>query len=137
MTEHCIRLRGGWECSPLDPPASQAFRLTLPTHWDSARPQRLRLTRYFNRPPLHPKTQVWLRLEEVSGLHHLVINGQAEECVSPDESRYEILLPSLRARNLLDLEIETPRSIPSAQAPTSGWGAIALVIRTVDRADPP
>ena len=130
MTEHCIRLRGGWECCPVDSSVSDTYRLTLPTRWGSDRPRRLRLTRRFNRPPLDADCWIGLRLEQVAGIQALLLNGQPLACASPDESRYEIPLSSLPDRNLLVLEIEPPQSTDSGGAVSPEWGAIALVIRT-------
>jgi hypothetical protein len=132
VTEHRIRFRGGWECCPVATPESDELRLTLPIRWSRQHPSRLQLTRRFGRPPLDPDSQVlFLQLDQVPGIQSLLLNGRPIARVSPEESRYEIRLDDLPNRNVLLLEIETPRPGDQAAAQAE-WGRIALVIRPLD-----
>ena len=140
MSEHRIRLRGGWEARAIDPMLGAVDRLTLPIRWDVDRPRRLRLTRRFQRPPLEDPShlgsrqagppELWLLLEHVPGLLALELNGESPVCVWPEQTRYEIPLGRLPQRNQLVLEIETPRSNDRAGSAAPEWGSIALVIRS-------
>ena len=139
MSEHRIRLRGGWEARAIDAMPWAVNRLTLPIRWDVDLPRRLRLTRRFQRPPLEDPSlpgsrqagqpDLRLLLEQVPGLIALELNGESPVCVWPEQTRYEIPLSRLPQRNQLVLEVETPRrdDRPGGEAPE--WGCIALVIR--------
>jgi hypothetical protein len=135
VTEHRIRLRGGWECISLDSPTSEAHRLTLPTRWKSDRPRRLRLIRWFNPPSVAAGTQVVLQLSQVPGIRLLQLNGQPTPIRSSAGSEFEIALDGSGDRHQLILEIETPASDDSV-IDASEWGVIALVIRTPRLRDP-
>jgi hypothetical protein len=130
VLEHRIRLRGGWERRAIDAPEPVTQRLTLPTRWDPDRPGRWLLTRRFRRPPLDPDCQLVLLLEQVPGIHSLLLNGQAPTRVSPAESRFEVPLGSLPDRNVLVLEIDTTAATDPAGVAVPEWGSIALVLRT-------
>jgi hypothetical protein len=135
VTEHRIRLRGGWECIPIDGPASEAFRLTLPTRWEAEGPRRLRLIRRFSQPRTEAGTEVVLQMEQVPGIRRLQIDGQSTPPGSPERSEFELALDGSAARHLLILEIETPiPDDPVTAAPE--WGVIALVIRRTCLQDP-
>ena len=128
MTEHRIRLRGGWECIPIDSTASAAYRLALPTRWKPEGPSRLRLIRRFNQPRTEAGTEVVLRMEQVPGIRLLQLNGQPTPLGSPDRSEFEIALDSSAARHQLILEIEPPTPDDSVTGAPE-WGVVALVIR--------
>jgi hypothetical protein len=130
VTEHRIRLRGGWECIPLDSSAPESYRLTLPTRWKSDGPRRLRLIRRFNQPPLEAGARVVLQMERVPGIRRLQINGQSTPHGSPDRSEYEIALDASAARHQIIMEIETPTP-DEPRTGDSEWGVIALVIRSI------
>jgi hypothetical protein len=133
ITEYHIRLRGGWECSDADSCESPVRRITLPISWTDDHKRRLRLARRFNRPPVDPQHQVLLlRLEEAPGIRSLTLNGQSAARVSPLESSHLIPLGGLPDRNLLVLEIELPGSREEGESEARAWGAISLVIRTVE-----
>lgn len=135
MTEHRIRLRGGWECIPLDSSASEAYRLTLPTHWKSDGPRRLRLIRRFSQPFLEAGARAVLQMEQVPGICRLQLDGQSTPHGSPDRAEYEIALDGSAARHQLIMEIEPP----TPDDPVTGaqeWGVVAVVIRTTRPRDP-
>jgi hypothetical protein len=130
MSEHRIRLRGGWEARALDGLPPVVERLTLPVRWEFDRPRRLRLSRRFQRPPLAEPSQLVLLLEQVPGIVWLELNGETPVGVSPEQTRYEVPLDRLAERNQLVLEVETPRWSDRASGDAPEWGWIALVIRT-------
>ena len=139
MSEHRIRLRGGWEARAIDAMPWAVNRLTLPIRWGVDPPRRLRLTRRFQRPPLPVLTlrgsqtagqpELVLVLEDVPGIVSLELNGESPVCVSPEQTRYEIPLGRLPQRNQLVLEVETPRRDDRPGGESLEWGCIALVIR--------
>ena len=130
MSEHRIRLRGGWEAHAIDGIPGVVERLTLPIRWEFDRPRRLRLTRRFQRPPLAVPSQLVLLLEHVPGIVALELNGESPVGVSPEQTRYEVPLDRLLERNQLVLEIATPCATDRAGGDAPEWGSIALVIRT-------
>jgi hypothetical protein len=145
MTEHRIRLRGGWEVRALDERPGEVKRLTLPIRWDFERPRRLRLTRRFQRPPLqalsplgsrpagHP--ELVLVLEDVPGIVSLELNGESTVYVSPEQTCYQVPLGRLPQRNQLELEIETPCANDRTGGDVREWGSIALVVRAAGTGD--
>jgi hypothetical protein len=133
-TEHRIRLRGGWECDSIDPPALGSCRLALPTRWPAQARRRLRLTRRFNQPRLEARSRLILRLEQVPGIQSLELNGQLAIAVSPGRSEYEILLDESAGRHRLVLEIETPDPSDASSLATD-WGNVSLVIRPEEPKD--
>ena len=130
MSEHCIRLRGGWECRPLDVALAAASRIGLPVDWRHNQPRRFQLIRRFGRPPVDAGSQVVLRLENAPGIQCLSLNGQSVPPPSPSHSRYEIPLDLAPDRNVLILEVETPTSTDSEPDSSPLWGDVAIVIRT-------
>jgi len=133
VTEHRIRLRGGWGCCAAGLPQADEQRVTLPIRWRPDGPGRLRLTRRFGRPPFEPEREVLvLRLDQVAGIYSILLNGQPVARVSPDRSQYEIQLEHGRDRNLLELELEPPLAGVDAAGPRAEWGLIALVIRPIE-----
>jgi hypothetical protein len=130
MSEHRIRLRGGWECREVGPTASKVERIELPLHLSADVAGRLRLTRRFGRPPLEPGRQrLILEMDQVAGTRSITLNGEPIAAVSPETAQYAIELTKLAERNVLVLEIDTPS--PGASPAGSGehWGVIALVIQ--------
>jgi hypothetical protein len=122
MTEHLIRLRGGWEWhAPGDDPER---RVTLPMIWPTGLAARVHLRRSFQRPPLDPAREALaLRLESITGL--VVVRLNSRELVRPGPGVSVLCLPlddPLPPRNVLDLEIDPP------EAGAEPWGTIALVI---------
>ncbi|MGP0070003.1 MAG: hypothetical protein ACLQGP_41175 [Isosphaeraceae bacterium] len=129
MTEHRIRLRGGWECIPLELPHPAAYRLTLPTRWNAEVRGPLRLIRRFNQPLLDPGFEVVLRMEQVPGIRRIHLDGEESPVGTLEVSAYEISVDRSLAHHELILEVET--STPNGPEPeVSEWGVIALVIRT-------
>jgi hypothetical protein len=126
MSEHFIRLRGGWEWH--EPGGGSADRrVTLPMIWPSRLTARVRLVRSFQRPPLDPAREALaLRLESVAGLVAAWLNDH--ELARPDPGTTTLRLPldaPLPSRNVLVLEVDPPPHDPAADEP---WGEIALVI---------
>jgi hypothetical protein len=132
VAEHRIRLRGGWGCCAAGLPATAEERVTLPIYWKLDGAGRVRLTRRFGRPPFdHDRQILVLQLDQVAGIHSLLLNGQAVAGVSPEKRRYEIELDDSRDRNLLVLELEPP--VPSSEEAGTHpeWGHVALVVRPI------
>jgi len=133
VTEHRIRLGGGWGCCAAGLPKSAEQRVTLPIRWRPDGLGRLRLTRRFGRPPFEPEREVLiLRLDQVAGIHCILLNGQPVAGVSPESSMYEIQLEHALDRNLLEIELEPPLAGVEAAEATAEWGIIALVIRPIE-----
>jgi hypothetical protein len=129
VSEHRIRLRGGWECESVDPPSGAPYRLTLPTRWAADGPRRLRLTRQFNQPPVQTGSRVVVRLQQVPGIRSLEVNGQAAVPVSPGCTEYEVLLDASGGPRRLVLDVDTTNSSDPTSPPIE-WGDVALVIRS-------
>jgi len=135
VTEHRIRLRGGWGCCAAGLPESAEQRVTLPIRFSPDGLGRIRLTRRFGRPPFdHDRQILILQLDQVAGIHCLLLNGQPIAGVSPDTLRYEIQLDHSRDRNVLVLEIEPPPPGVEAGGNSAEWGNVALVLRPIDPA---
>jgi len=138
VTEHRIRLRGGWACRAAGSPECEDRRLDLPVRWGSDQPRRLVLTRRFGRPPLDPGRQVLLiQMDQVEGIDSFVLNGQPIAPIATAACRYELEVPNLAERNVLVLEIELPEAGPDPAARRGEWGLIALVVRTIEPAQRP
>jgi hypothetical protein len=130
VSEHRIRLRGGWECGSSAAPEAVQKRLNLPVRWSREDASRLRLTRRFGRPAFDPsREKLVLELDQVAGIDSLRLNGQAIASVSPERTRYEIALEGALERNTLVLEIDTPAAIQGEPGTAQEWGLIALVIK--------
>jgi hypothetical protein len=129
LTEHQIRLRGGWELR--EDSEGPPRRLTLPfTHVPGfARP--LQLYRSFQAPSLDPgREQLWLRVESVPGLLEIQLNGR--KLPRPDAGApVEIVRldkgpdPALAVRNELMFRVDV-----ALVPPEEPWGSVALVIRS-------
>ncbi len=86
MSEHWIRLRGGWEFQegvvPADPGTnpSNSGPLTLPIAWPETQVGPVRLIRRFGCPPIEPGLEiVTIRLDKVAGLLAVQLNGRVWE----------------------------------------------------------
>lgn len=123
METHEIRLRGSWECQPAGAPGERSTRLSLPSRADSFPAGRLRLTRWFNRPPRAPDEPAILRLAVCPGIHSVTLNGRPIGLTSPDRAESELSLGPLEPRNELAIEAEPPRVADE-------WGRISLVFAT-------
>ena len=127
MAEHWIRLRGGWEYSPLedDRPVGPARRLALPIVWPADAPTAIQLARRFQRPPLNPYSEtLWLRMDEVPGLLGVYLNGDKIAEAIQGETSLLVKLDDLPGRNRLILDL---RRVDGGE-----WGSIALVIQERD-----
>jgi hypothetical protein len=125
MSEHLIRLRGGWEWH--EPGADPSRRVTLPMTWPAGLSGRVRLVRSFHRPPFDPARETLaIGLESVAGLVLVRLNDR--ELAWPDAGVTALRLPlddPLPPRNVLELEVEPP------VVGVEPWGTIALVIARV------
>jgi hypothetical protein len=138
LTEHLIRLRGGWTSRAAGAPDSEERRLDLPVGGGPLGPGRLILTRRFGRPPLTGERQFWLlRMDKVAGIRSATLNGQPLVLASGGATQYEISLPGLAERNVLVLEIETGEIGARPRDAELEWGLIALVVRTIASGDEP
>lgn len=133
MTEHLIRLRGGWE--PGGPSANdlkRPFRLPL-RDFPEGPAADARIVRRFQTPRLEPASDtLWLRLDAVPGLISVVLNDR--EIARRPFPEGPLLIPlgeDLPARNRLILVVEV---LPPDRAPPPDflWGDVALVIRRTD-----
>jgi hypothetical protein len=127
ISEHRIRLRGGWECHPASGDDEPTRRVTLPFVWPADASRTVRLVRPFNRPPIDPaRESLVLELDQVEGLAALLLNDRELARPPRGTSRVVISLDGpLPARNELVLEVEPP----AVGNPGSTWGMVALVIR--------
>jgi hypothetical protein len=136
MTQHLIRLRGGWfrvdpewMPDPSAPPAGD--RVTLPLTWPDAPGWRgrVRLVRSFGPPPVDPaRESLSLRLDQVGGLVSAQLNGREIARPAPGTRALEIpLSEALPRRNLLILDVDVPAA-GGPRAPHAPWGEVALVI---------
>jgi hypothetical protein len=133
VTEHRIRLRGGWGCRALGLAASADEPVTLPIRWNPPFSGPIRLTRRFGRPPFDPQRQALiLRLDQVAGTRSILLNGQLIAGVSPERSLYELSIDHPRDRNLLVLEVQPPVPATEAAGDPAEWGVVALVLRPAE-----
>jgi hypothetical protein len=129
MSEHRIRLRGGWLL--LEPTSRDATRrrITLPLGGFAANAGKIILFRSFQRPPLDPgRESLWLRLDDVPGLLSVALNDRRIALVPNGVSN--LLVPlgdDLPARNQLQLDVD-PLAGRHASKPDAPWGEVALVI---------
>ena len=71
-------------------------------------------------------------MDQVEGIVSLALNGQPIAPVAAATCRYEIEVPNLAERNVLDLEIELPEPGHNPRGRPEEWGVIALVVRGVE-----
>ncbi len=131
MSEHLIRLRGGWEV--IDPGAGDgpSRRLELPLRGSPDPGRYVRLIRRFGRPPIAaPRQSVWLRIARAPGLTGIKLNGSMIPLEGKGSQPEEIPMQGLRPRN--ELEIEVP---PLAQGHPE-WGEFTIVIRDAPAPEP-
>jgi hypothetical protein len=134
MSEHWIRLRGGWEAVDLDDPLALCVRMNLPVFWTGEKTRRLRLRRRFGRPALDRQDEsLWLRIDRATGLYRLTLNGCELPIAAGTSGPIEIPLRTISDRNELVLEVCYQPSAMASEARAGGWGEIALLIRA--RAD--
>lgn len=122
MSEHAIRLRGGWEWRG----EAGSGRVALPMQPDMMLPLPIELIRRFQAPDCPDGETVWLRLDRVRGLTGIHLNGV---CLSykPDQQG-AILFPLNALRpggNELVLAVGPGDWVRSAER----WGEVALVIQ--------
>jgi hypothetical protein len=133
VSDHRIRLRGGWACQSASTAPDAPEWITLPIDWGPGNPRRLRLSRRFGRPPIDPARQsVLLELDHARGVQSLLLNGKTLAAISTAKSYYLIPLPEIEERNTLVLEVETARWSDAPADLGPGWGQIALLIRSID-----
>lgn len=123
MSDHRIRLRGGWEMLEPDEPKSPPRLVTLPIALEPRSTGRLVFVRRFGRPAHDPaQQQVALVLERVPGLARIRLNGRDRPLLPIDRFVLENL--ELAERNVLVLEVEPE----TTGAPRDDWGHVALVV---------
>jgi hypothetical protein len=120
LATHEIRLRGGWECRPAGAPGRGPMRLTVPAPADSLPAGRLRLTRWFNRPPRAAGEPATLRLSACPGIHAVTHNGRPIGPISPDRADSDLPLGPLEPRNELAIEADPPLIADQ-------WGLASLI----------
>jgi hypothetical protein len=132
MYPHRIRLRGPWECVPVEtyanapPPA--ACRVKMPCRWDEAGwgnfTGRVRCVRRFGYPGrLDAFERVWITCAGVRNAAELTLNGcTLGRQAGPGPFEFEVT-PLLRPRNELVVLVD------SQQARGGLWGEVALEIR--------
>ena len=99
----------------------------------TARPRRLRVSRRFGRPPVNLKRQrLFLELDQVRGIHLILLNGKAQSGISASKSYYLIPLAEIDERNTLILEVETGESAAAGSDSGQEWGQIAILVRPID-----
>ncbi len=128
MTEHMIRLRGGWTLLGRET-EDRPTKLTLPLTSFPGRPGNLVFSRFFQRPPLaNPGQTLWLQLESVPGLKSITINRQELARTNPEAPIERLFLGNdLPDRNQLVLSVDSNVRLQER------WGCIALVIQDEDR----
>jgi hypothetical protein len=134
MYPHRIRLRGPWECEPLESNSGFAgwpspSRVTMPCRWHDAGLSgfdgRVRFRRRFGYPGRVDEVErVWLTFAGASDSADVTLNGvtlgRRERAEKPFEFEVTALL---RPRNELVVEV-------TGRAPGAGlWGEVALEIR--------
>jgi hypothetical protein len=129
MSEHRIRLRGGWLLRETAPQVATPRRITLPLPGFASDAGGIVLFRSFQRPPLDPaRESLWLRLDDVPGLRSVALNNRRIALVPPGVS--SLLVPlgdDLLARNELRLDVDPVASRDTSE-PDAPWGEVALVI---------
>jgi hypothetical protein len=132
VSDHLIRLRGGWEAIDLDSDDPRPRRITLPGDLARGRKGRVRLVRRFGRPRLGgPDETLSLRMERVPGLITAVFNGNRLPLELLANDPIEFRPVPLRDRNELVLDVDTVAAGDQAGAKPAPWGEIALVITRV------
>jgi hypothetical protein len=132
MYPHRIRLRGPWECEPLDStggPAPPPSRVTMPCHWRESGladfAGRVRYRRRFGYPGrLDDTERVWLTFAGATGRAGVSLNGAALGSSAARGEPFEFEATALlRERNELVVEV-------TGAGPDAGlWGEVALEIR--------
>jgi hypothetical protein len=129
MYPHRIRLRGPWECVPLqcndDRPVPDPVRLTMPCRWGVALPGfagKVRFLRRFGYPGTIDETErVWLTFGGCAGQGIAAVNGVELGEIGDGGAEFDVTR-WLRPRNELCVEIT---------GPVDGglWGEVALEVR--------
>jgi hypothetical protein len=124
MTEHIIRLRGGWTRAL----SETETRLSLPSHTLRPLASGFVLTRPFHAPRgLGPEETVLLRIDQAPGLERIRLDGLVifEASGANDPPRELDVTAALTRHCVLVLEVGGG----DWTAPADGWGHVALVIR--------
>ncbi len=129
---HRIRLRGPWECEPLERlpgggPVPAPRRMHLPCRWQesglSGFTGRVRFRRRFGYPgQIDDYERVWLTLAGFEGRAEILLNGTQLGQADQGPVEFEVTR-LLQERNCLEVIVES-------QSPQAGlWGEVALEIR--------
>jgi hypothetical protein len=136
MYPHRIRLRGPWECEPLqrrpadDAPLPPARRMTMPCRWADGGladfSGRVRFVRRFGYPGrIDVHERVWLVFDGVRDRAEVRLNGDVVGDHTGDGSFEFEVTSRLRPRNELIVDVE-------GDAVHGGlWGEVALEVRCV------
>jgi hypothetical protein len=133
---HRIRLRGPWECEPLQrltapgarpEPLPKPLRMTMPCCWREGGlgefAGRVRFTRSFGYPGrIDPGERVWLTFAGIEGVAEVSLNGHPLGHHEAGPFDHEVT-PLLGERNRLVVEIEESTGRGGL------WGEVALEIR--------
>lgn len=128
MTEHIIKLRGGWSITGIGSDQEPEARLTLPSNSLRPRSAGYVLRRPFHAPrSLDPGESVWLRIQNVPGVCRIVLNDRVlhEGPIADRLPREFHVTADMTGRCLLTLELGGGEWI----GPAEGWGHVALLIR--------
>lgn len=128
MSEHWIRLRGGWIAERGDR-VEEAGWWTLPlirAPWPDA-PRAVR--RSFQTPPIDREREgLWLVIAAMPGIRSIRLNGDSILRDASGRPSHEIRLPNHPPRRCL-LELELEEMVSGLEA--GEWGQVALVIRGI------
>ncbi len=131
MSEHRIRLRGGWDChyreGGLEDSPEIVRRIDLPMKWLSDLPTQFRLTRQFGKPPVDMRfEEVSLEMKNVHGLNSVRLNGHVLTRGPDDTGFWSVSLTEpLLPRNGVVLEVV----LDQRHNATPFQGDISLLIR--------
>jgi hypothetical protein len=122
---HRIRLRGPWECEPIDGPLPR--RVIMPGRWLDAGLEGFhgsaRFARKFGYPgKIDESEHVWLTCDGCTGCHDVRVNGQLLAAQPGETFAFEVT-SILATRNRLEVLVR-------GDSPSAGlWGEVALEIR--------
>lgn len=141
MYPHCIRLRGPWDCQPLERHVEHSGRMevekdalppplkmTVPCRWKDGGLHdfsgRVRFVRGFGYPSrIDAHERLWLTFEGADADADVWLNGQfLGRHEGAGSFEYEVT-EALKARNELAVEVESP------SADGGLWGEVALEVR--------
>ena len=141
---HSIRLRGPWECKPLERdgpgPLPSPCRVTMPCDWGDSLGHEfrglVRFRRWFNRPTgLEAHERVWIVVESVDATASVTLNGHPLGEIPLGATYCEFDITALlQPRNELLVEVGCPadaslRPTDRGNLPGGLIGEVGLEIR--------